>query len=114
MDGKLNITRALVQVRKEFKEYFLNKKIVYFNFTQEESNMIDMIFNKDHKIEKNGCLITGNIFINTSKKSIGYKEFINDEFIKFSKYDCDRSIPNIMDGFKTSQRKTMYRLLKRI
>ena len=25
--------------------------------------------------------------------------------IHFSKYDCDRSIPNMMDGFKISQRK---------
>ena len=33
--------------------------------------------------------------------------------IHFSKYDCDRSIPNLMDGLKTSQRKIIYTAFKR-
>ena len=31
----------------------------------------------------------------------------------FSKYDCDRSIPNIMDGLKTSQRKILFAAFKK-
>ena len=33
--------------------------------------------------------------------------------IHFSKYDCDRSIPNLMDGLKTSQRKILFSAFKR-
>ena len=33
--------------------------------------------------------------------------------IHFSKYDCDRSIPNIMDGLKTSLRKILYASFKK-
>ena len=37
--------------------------------------------------------------------NISYEDFINKELIHFSKYDCDRSIPNLMDGLKISLRK---------
>ena len=33
--------------------------------------------------------------------------------IHFSKYDCERSIPNMMDGMKTSSRKVLYTAFKR-
>ena len=32
--------------------------------------------------------------------------------IHFSKYDCDRSIPNLMDGLKISLRKILYSAFK--
>ncbi|MEM4260955.1 MAG: DNA gyrase subunit A, partial [Candidatus Woesearchaeota archaeon] len=41
------------------------------------------------------------------------KEYFNTEFIQFSKYDNFRSIPNIRDGFKPSQRKAVYGILDR-
>lgn len=34
--------------------------------------------------------------------------FINEDFITFSVDDCRRSIPNLMDGLKQSQRKILY------
>ena len=33
--------------------------------------------------------------------------------IHFSKYDCDRSIPNLVDGLKTSLRKILFTAFKR-
>jgi DNA topoisomerase-2 len=39
---------------------------------------------------------------------LNISDFLNTETIKFSIADCKRSIPNIMDGFKESQRKTLY------
>ena len=33
--------------------------------------------------------------------------------IHFSKYDCDRSIPNLVDGLKVSQRKILYSAFKK-
>jgi len=40
-------------------------------------------------------------------------EFVDKEMIHFSKYDCDRSIPNIMDGLKISLRKILYSAFKK-
>ena len=33
--------------------------------------------------------------------------------IHFSKYDCERSIPNLVDGFKTSLRKILFSAFKK-
>lgn len=43
-----------------------------------------------------------------SQRNIYYDEFIHKEFIHFSKYDCERSIPSLIDGLKPSQRKVVY------
>ncbi len=39
--------------------------------------------------------------------------FINKEFIRFSIDDCDRSLPSVVDGFKTSQRKVFYGVIEK-
>lgn len=39
--------------------------------------------------------------------------FLDEELIKFSLSDCGRSIPSLIDGFKTSQRKIFYCVKKR-
>jgi len=41
------------------------------------------------------------------------KEFFDKDFKAFSIYDAYRSIPNIVDGFKPSQRKSIYGILKK-
>ena len=51
--------------------------------------------------------------LDTTKNSVLVKEFIDGEMIHFSKYDCERSIANLIDGFKTSQRKIIYTCFKR-
>jgi DNA topoisomerase-2 len=39
---------------------------------------------------------------------VNISDFIDKEMIKFSIADCARSIPNMMDGFKESHRKTLH------
>ena len=51
--------------------------------------------------------------MDTNKPLVSYEEFIDREFIHFSKYDCDRSIPNLMDGLKISLRKILYSAFKK-
>jgi DNA topoisomerase-2 len=100
---------------KEFKEYFQNKKIVGFQDVEETDDVIDMVFNKkraNHRKEWLSNYDRKN-FLDTSNPFISYKDFINKELIHFSKYDCDRSIPNLMDGLKTSQRKILYSAFKK-
>lgn len=41
------------------------------------------------------------------------KAFMNEDFRQFSIYDNVRSIPNGIDGFKPSQRKVIYAMIKR-
>ena len=100
----------------EFKEYFANKKIVDFVYTDATTDdVIDKIFNKKRPDERKLWLSNYNksSYLNTSLPQVKYEEFIDKELIHFSVYDCERSIPNIVDGMKTSQRKIMYCAFKR-
>lgn len=49
-----------------------------------------------------------NNFIDYNIKDLSYKDFINKDLINFSIYDCQRSIPSIMDGLKPGKRKILY------
>ena len=101
---------------KEFKEYFEHKKIVSFISTGDQSrDAIDMVFNKKRAGDRKTWLkgYDRELYLDTGKKDVTYEEFIGREMIHFSKYDCDRSIPNLMDGLKTSQRKILFTAFKR-
>ena len=95
---------------KEFREYFEKKKIVGFERTEKSSDAIDMVFNKKRADDRKEWLkyYDRNAYLDTSKQSVLYEEFIDRELIHFSKYDCDRSIPNMMDGLKISLRKILF------
>ena len=95
----------------EFKEYFKNMRVVSIDVLQnEDDNVIDMVFNKKKSDLRKDWLASynRNELLDTSKVNITLRDFVDKEMKHFSKYDCDRSIPNIMDGFKISQRKIMY------
>ena len=101
---------------KEFKEYFKEKKIVYFTCSGDESNQaIDMVFNKKRSDDRKEWLKTYNreLYLDTNKDSVTYQEFINNDLIHFSKYDNDRSIPNLVDGLKISLRKILFAAFKK-
>jgi DNA topoisomerase-2 len=100
----------------EFKEYFANKKIVDFTHNGVQSDdSIDKVFNKKRPDDRKTWLenYDKHAFLNTSLPSAKYEEFIDQEMIHFSTYDCARSIPNMVDGLKTSLRKIMYSAFKR-
>ena len=101
---------------KEFKEYFEHKKIVDFTHSGEAcDNAIDMVFNKKRADDRKTWLATysRDRYLDTLQPSVTYEKFINDEMIHFSKYDCDRSIPNLMDGLKISLRKILFSAFKK-
>jgi DNA topoisomerase-2 len=101
---------------KEFKEYFANKKIVYFTHEGNSSdNIVDMVFNKKRSDERKEWLINydRNSYLDTNHEKVSYSDFVNKELIHFSKYDCERSIPNMMDGLKISLRKILYSSFKK-
>ena len=101
---------------KEFKEYFANKKIVYFTHDGASSdNIVDMVFNKKRTEERKEWLTNydRNSYLDTNHNKVSYTDFVNKELIHFSKYDCERSIPNMMDGLKISLRKILYSAFKK-
>ena len=101
---------------REFKEYFKEKKVVSFNYDEELCDEdIDKVFNKNRTQDRKVWLenYEKDSRLDVKDASISYSDFINKELIHFSKYDCERSIPNMMDGLKTSLRKILYSALKR-
>jgi DNA topoisomerase-2 len=96
---------------KEFKEYFVNKKIVDFTSTGPVSHdAVDKAFNKKRANDRKDWLAAYNrqAYLDTLCSPVSYEKFIDEELIHFSQKDCERSIPNFVDGFKTSQRKILY------
>ena len=101
---------------KEFREYFEKKKIVGFEHNGKKSDdTIDMVFNKKRADDRKDWLekYDRKSYLNTSDLKVSYEDFIDKELIHFSKYDCDRSIPNLMDGLKISLRKILYSAFKK-
>lgn len=104
---------------EEFKEYFQNRKIVDFVYEDENGksdNNIDMVFNGERANDRKTWLIEKydkRAYLNTSRPSVSYSDFIDNELIHFSNYDCARSIPCAIDGLKISLRKILYCAFKR-
>lgn len=98
----------------EFKKYFEDKKVVDFVYNNDDDS-VDKVFNKSRADERKAWLeaYDKNLYLNTSNKTVQYGEFIDNELIHFSIYDCARSIPNLIDGLKTSQRKILFSAFKR-
>jgi DNA topoisomerase-2 len=100
----------------EFKDYFANKKIVDFVYTDVISDdAIDKVFNKKRPDDRKTWLenYDKTSYLDTNNPVVKYEKFIDDEMIHFSTYDCARSIPNMGDGLKTSLRKILYSAFKR-
>jgi DNA topoisomerase II len=103
--------------KKEFVEYFEEKKFIGFQYNGESSDdCIDMVFNKKRADDRKHWLeniYNRDSYLNTTNENISYEDFINKELIHFSKYDCDRSIPNLVDGLKISLRKILFSAFKK-
>jgi len=100
---------------KEFREYFEKKKMVGFQHSEKSDDAIDMVFNKKRADHRKDWLklYDRDAYLDTAKSNVTYEEFIDRELIHFSKYDCDRSIPNLMDGLKISLRKILFSAFKK-
>jgi DNA topoisomerase-2 len=74
-----------------------------------------MVFNKKRADDRKDWLkfYDRDSYLDTNQVAVSYNDFINKELIHFSKYDCDRSIPNLMDGLKISLRKILFSAFKK-
>lgn len=100
---------------KEAKDYFRNMNLIKYNWTNESDKAIDLAFNKKRADDRKKWLsgYNRNNVLDYVDPEVSYEEFIHKELIHFSNSDLERSIPNIMDGFKESQRKIFYACIKK-
>ena len=103
--------------RDEAKEYFKTLNIVQYAYSDKKSDeSIDLAFNKAKADNRKDWLKTysRSEVINAGPgENVVYEDFVNKDLIHFSNYNLERSIPNVMDGLKTSQRKILYSAFKR-
>jgi len=100
--------------RDEAKEYFKTPNVVPYEYAKESDEKIDLAFNKAKADDRKDWLKTyDRADIVPDCKSLKYEDFVDKDLIHFSNYNLERSIPNIMDGLKTSQRKILYSAFKR-
>jgi DNA topoisomerase-2 len=106
----------------EFKEYFTNiqKNLVHYCWKDDEADneAITLAFQKDRANDRKGWLNEYNADPNHEKREVivsdpSYSEFVHNELVHFSNYDNKRSIPSMLDGLKSSQRKILYACFKK-
>lgn len=100
--------------RDEAKEYFKSMNTVKYMYSGESDKAIELAFNKSMADQRKEWLKSySRSEIVGSEKQLAYEDFVNKDLIHFSNYNLERSIPNVMDGLKTSQRKILFSALKR-
>jgi len=81
---------------------------------KDDDDALRLAFVKNRANERKKWLINynKNNIIKYEQKKISYFDFIHNELIHFSNEDVYRSIPNLIDGLKPSQRKVLYGCFK--
>lgn len=102
----------------EMQEYFADlprhkKDFIYTGIKDDEAiNLAFLKTNANRRKEWLSACKPGT-HLDDALVEIPYHRFVNEELILFSREDCERSIPSLMDGFKPGQRKIMYACFKR-
>lgn len=103
--------------REEAKEYFKTLNVVNYSYTGDISDdSIELAFNKGKADDRKDWLKGYNKteIVNVKPgETLPYEEFVNKDLIHFSNYNLERSIPSVVDGLKTSQRKILFSAFKR-
>lgn len=102
---------------KESKIFFSDLSKTEFEFINDKNGFenIDLAFSKKN-IEKRKewlSVYDKNITLDYTKNEATISDYIHKQLKHFSSYDNVRSIPNICDGLKPSQRKVLYGCLKK-
>jgi len=102
----------------EAKEYFnnLKKQTINYNYTAETDTDLVKAFKKGFEDNRKEWIKdnTGKtVSLDHSVLSQTISQFVNHELINFSIADLERSIPNLMDGLKPSQRKVLFGCIKK-
>lgn len=104
--------------KEEAKEYFKNldkNMISYLYNDKKHSKKLEMVFDKSKSNERKDWIkqaLEDPKEMDYNEKKININDFIDKELVTFSIYDNQRSIPNLIDGLKPSNRKILYTCLK--
>jgi DNA topoisomerase-2 len=99
----------------EAREWFKDLHEIQYIWDEKTDDSINLAFNKKQADIRKQWLShydPTKMLIPVQNKAT-YTSFINNELIHFSNADNIRSLPNVMDGLKPSQRKILYCCLKR-
>lgn len=97
-------------------QYFKELKVINYKYNETTSDeKIDLAFNKKRADDRKAWLgnYDRNNILDIACDDVSYEDFIDKSLIHFSNYDVERSIPNICDGLKVSQRKIMFSCFKK-
>ena len=103
---------------KEAKEYFTNlqKQTIIYNTDKHTDDDLIKAFKKGFEDSRKEWIKenTGKeLSLDFGVLTQSISHFVNKELINFSIADLERSIPNMMDGFKPSQRKVLFGCIKK-
>ena len=108
-------TSTAAEAREYFKE-IANAQVSYTAPDAEAcTRSIQLAFDKRLATERKAWLMRydPNAVIEQAQKAIEIPTFIDRELVHFSNADNIRSIPSVCDGFKPSQRKILWGVIKR-
>ena len=98
--------------RNEAREYFQNLKTITYIEDPLSNTSIIKAFSKDKTHERKEWLKhydKNNVLkVVAGDNKFSYTEFVDNELIHFSNADNLRSIPDVIDGLKPSQRKVLF------
>ena len=102
--------------KEEAREWFERLAEIYYDWDPVSDESISLAFHKkrsdDRKVWLSGFNPKRILDIGAGGR-VSYTRFINDELIHFSNADNVRSLPNVIDGLKPSQRKILFGCFKR-
>lgn len=99
----------------EAKTYFKEMKRVDYFWDTKSNDALTLAFDKKQSDARKDWLrdYDSTKLLDYTKKNVSFEDFVHKDLIHFSKYDVERSIPNVVDGLKISQRKILYSAFKR-
>lgn len=95
---------------EEARDCFRRWENITFRADETTEQSIRLAFERERTHERKEWIqkCTGKDLFLAPDKTVPYTDFFNQEFVQFSIADNVRSIPNVMDGLKPSQRKVLF------
>jgi len=103
---------------QEAREYFADLSTHEIQFTYNDSldeDLIDMAFNNKRADDRKEWIrdCEDGTYVDHSEPTLSYSDFVKKELVLFAKYDVERMIPSMIDGFKPGQRKVLFGCFKK-
>lgn len=106
-------TSTSTEAKQIFKQF--EKNIITYYPDNKTDEFIQLAFDKKNADRRKEWLknYDPDFELALENNKVSFSQSIDKELIHFSAYDNIRSIPNVMDGLKPSQRKVLYTMFKR-